>query len=101
MTSLQHHAASSETRLSCTRAPPGSVNSTSGEVRGAGASTTTPHRMNSREATWVAARGAVVGKWARSGGQERACACAVQACAHAGSHRQHRLPGTVCGSLSA
>lgn len=57
MTSLQHQAVSSVTRLSCSAgAPPsGTRSSVSGAARVAGARSTTPHRMNRREATCVAA----------------------------------------------
>lgn len=63
MTSLQHHAVSSVTSDSCSCTPPpsGSVPSSTGETLGWGASTTTPHSTNRREATWVAARRALAG----------------------------------------
>lgn len=54
MTSLQHQAVSSVTSDSCKLVPP-TLSSSSGVARVAGTRSTTPHRMNSRDATWVAA----------------------------------------------
>lgn len=64
MTSLQHQAVSSVTRDSCGRSPPpsGTAGSSTGDDLGWGASTTTPHSTNRREATWVAAQRALKGR---------------------------------------
>lgn len=63
MTSLQHQAVSRVTSDSCSALlppaaalpPSGRRSSTRGLDRVAGTRSTTPHKMNRREATWVAA----------------------------------------------